>query len=323
METNPQAVDVSGKSKKTTMGHVLFHLGAAITVTAWGASFVSSKVLLDHGLGPVEIYVYRFILAYVLLAIISHKRFRSNSWKDEVLFLLCGLCAGSIYFIAENMALEYTLVTNVSLITSMSPLLTTLLVGALYRSERPSKGVIVGSLVAFLGVGCVIFNSSFVVKMNPLGDLLSLASALSWSVYCLILRRLQAVYDVMFISRKTFFYGVLTALPFLFAQSGELHYGELTNMAVLGNLLFLGLIGSVFGFIIWAVAVKKLGAVKASNYLYFQPVVTLFASALFLHETITIVGIIGCVLIIGGVWLGDKLDMWARGKNPATANSTR
>ncbi len=323
METNPQSIDGPAKGKKSVIGHVFFHIGAAITVTAWGASFVSSKVLLEHGLGPVEIYVYRFILAYVMLALICHKRFMSNSWKDEGLFMLCGLCAGSIYFIAENMALEYTLVTNVSLITSMSPLLTTLLVGVLYRSERPSKGVVIGSLVAFLGVGCVIFNSSFVVKMNPLGDLLSFAAALSWSVYCLILRRLQAVYDVMFISRKTFFYGVLTALPFLLLQSGELHYEELIVPEVLGNILFLGLIGSVFGFIIWAVAVKKLGAVKASNYLYFQPVVTLFASALFLDETITIVGVVGCVLIIGGVWLGDKLDMWSRAKNPTTANSAR
>ena len=283
------------------------HVGAVLTMVAWGISFVSSKVLLDNGLNAVEIYVYRFGLAYLLLLCMCHKKLMSNNWRDEMLFLVCGLCGGSIYFIAENIALKYTLVSNVSLITTTSPLLTTLLLGELYKSERPSAGVLGGSLVAFLGVGCVIFNSSFVIKMNPFGDLLALGAAFTFAIYAVVLRRLNAFYSATFITRKTFFYGVITALPFLPMDPEHASLDVLLRPAVWGNIVFLSAFASVFAFMIWSIAIKKMGTVKASNYLYFQPVVTLVASALILSEKVTIVGYTGCALILIGVWLSDWL----------------
>lgn len=283
-----------------------FHLGASLTVTAWGMSFVSTRVLLDNGLNPVEIYVYRFLLAYVLLLIVNHKRILANSVRDEVLFVVCGLCAGSIYFIAENTALEYTLVSNVSLITTLAPLLTTLGIGALYRSERPTRGVIMGSLLALIGVGCVIFNSSFMVKVNPLGDFLALAAALSFAVYSIVLRKLNAQYSALFISRKMFFYGIVTALPFLAFEPEICDPRVLLRPEVMGNMLFLGLFASMIAYVIWAQAVKRLGAVRASNYLYVQPVVTLIASYFLLGENISMVGYTGCALILAGLWVADR-----------------
>lgn len=285
-----------------------FHLGAVLTVVAWGASFVSTKVLLDNGMHSADIYIYRFLLAYILVLCACHKKIMSNSWRDELLFLTCGVCGGSIYFIAENTAIEYTLVTNVSLITSTSPLLTTLLVGLLYKSERPSRGFILGSFVAMFGVACVIFNSSFVVKMNPLGDLLSLLAAFSFAIYSIVIRKLNAVYSVMFITRKTFFYGLITAVPFLLCQPEVAPPSVLLKPEVWPNMLFLGMIASVLAFVVWAQAIKRLGAVKASNYLYFQPIVTLVASIIFLGEKLSVVGVAGCLLIIGGLWLGDYLS---------------
>ncbi|MDE6469181.1 MAG: EamA family transporter, partial [Muribaculaceae bacterium] len=119
-----QHISSSPKRQKPAGGTLLGHLAALVAVSMWGYSFVSSKVLLDNGLGPVIIYVLRFALAYVLVAFISHKRLFASSWREEGMFCLCGLAAGSLYFIAENTALEYTLATNVSLLTSLSPLLT-------------------------------------------------------------------------------------------------------------------------------------------------------------------------------------------------------
>lgn len=287
---------------------LLVNLAGAITITMWGLSFISSKVLLDAGMGPVEIYIYRFTLAYILILIISHRNFRSHSWHDEVLFALCGLTAGSIYFIAENTALEYTLVQNVSLLTSLSPLITALLVGIIYSNERPGRGTIIGSLIAFLGVGCVIFNSSANLEVRPMGDLLSIGAAFSWAVYSLILRRLSANYDAWFITRKTFFYGVLTALPFL-AFSPQLcnPLDLIGDQNVVLNLLFLGIGASMIAYLLWSVTVKYLGAIRANNFMYFQAVVTMIASYFILGEAITLIGVIGCGLIIGGLWVGDWL----------------
>jgi drug/metabolite transporter (DMT)-like permease len=275
----------------------------------WGISFVSTKVLLNLEMQPVEIYIYRFTLAYLLILIFKRSKLFSQNWRDEGLLMLCGILAGSIYFLAENFALRYTLVSNVSLLTSTSPLITTLLIGVMYKAERPGSGMIIGSLVALAGVGCVIFNSSFNLEIRPLGDILALAGAFSWALYSLILKKLNALYDVWFITRKTFFYGVLTSLPFLYVEPPRYNVMEIFTISDLWiNLLFLGLGASLVAYVLWASTVKKVGAVKANNYLYLQPIITLVVSAVLLNEHVSVVGFIGCIMILVGLWLGDYLN---------------
>lgn len=287
---------------------MMVHIAAFCCVAMWGLSFVSTKVLLDEGLGTVEIYIYRFVIAYVLMLAISHNRIMAQSVSDEFMFALCGICAGAIYFIAENTALQYTLTTNVSLLTSISPLVTALLAGFIYPNERPGKSLLIGSTVAFAGVAMVIFNASATLEIRPLGDLLALGACFSWAVYSLILRRLSANYDIFYITRKTFFYGIITSLPFLLLEP-EIHnpITELSKPSVLYNVLFLAIGASLISYVLWSLAVKKLGAVKANNYMYFQPVVTMIAAAIIIGEKITIIGATGCLTIIFGLWLGDWL----------------
>lgn len=289
--------------------NVWAHILAALAVAMWGYSFVSTKVLLENGLGPTQIYICRFIIAYIVVFCISHKRFFCRNLMDEFLILVCGLLSGSLYFIAENNALEYTLATNVALLTSLSPLLTVLLVACIYKNEKISIGTWIGTALAVVGVACVVFNSSTDVQIRPLGDFLSLLAALSWSIYSLILKKLNAVYDVWFITRKTFFYGLITSVPFLvLGDAGGVNpFDVLSRPAVWGNLLFLGLGASTAAFLIWGNTVKRLGAITANNYMYLQPIVTMVVSTIILHEKVSFVGITGIVLILGGLWLGDYL----------------
>ena len=292
-------------------GTIMGHLAGVITVSMWGYSFVSSKVLLENGLGPVQIYVLRFLLAYVIVLGLNHKKIFSHSLRDELLFAVCGLCAGSLYFIAENTALEYTLTTNVSLLTSMSPLITALLVALVYRTEKLGIGTWVGSAIAIMGVGCVVFNSSSSLEVRPLGDFLSLAAAFSWSVYSLVLRRLNAGYDVWFITRKTFFYGLVTAVPFLLFETDTVNILEvISRPQVYGNLLFLGLGASTAAYVLWALTVRQVGAVKANNYMYLQSIITLLVSAVVLGEKITLLVCVGILLILGGLWLGENINKY-------------
>lgn len=289
------------------------HIGAILAVSAWGASFISTKILqADNGLTPTEVYLLRFILAYFAVLIVSHDRLWANSLRDELLFFACGLCGGSIYFMAENSSIQYTYVSNVALLTALSPLITALIIGLLYKSERPGAGIVIGSVLAFVGVGFVVFNSpggeESAPTNQPLGDTLALLSALGWSIYTIVLRKVNALYTAWFISRKTFFYGLITALPFLLTQDHIISPQTLLRPEVWGNIIFLGLFCSMGAYIIWAQTIKRLGPVSASNYLYLSPVVTLIASYMILGDAITFIGVAGCVLILGGVWLGDMLE---------------
>lgn len=306
----------SNESPREHKSLLPFHLCALVAVTTWGASFISTKVLLQNGLNAVEIYLYRFLIAYLLTLILCPRPLMSHSWRDELKFALCGICGGSVYFIAENTAVQYTLVSNVSLIVATAPLITTLIVAMLYKGEKLSKGLLIGSTIAFLGVACVIFNSSFVLSIKPFGDILSLLAAVCWAIYSLLLRSVSALYSAWFITRKTFFYGVVTALPFLFLESEFAPLSSFTRPEVYGNLLFLGMVCSMAAYLLWGLAVGKLGALKANNYLYLSPLATLALSAWLLDEQVSIIGYTGCALILIGLIVGERLGNNQPGSEP-------
>ena len=289
---------------------LLGHLAAILTVIAWGSSFIATKVLMvDGGFTPVEVYAYRFALAYILLLAVTFKKLWANSWKEELNFLVCGVCAGSLYFITENYALKFTTTSNVSLLASISPIFTTILMAIVFKTKIKA-GEIIGSIIAFIGVIFIIFSTGEGFEIKPKGDLLALSAALSWAIYTIVVKNLIPNYSSLFITRKLFFYGTLTSLPLLFAQSEPYHFEllwDFNNPQYMLNLLFLVAMCSDMAYLLWNETMKALGPVTANNYLYGQPLVTMIVAAIILDERITMMGYIGCVLIIGGLILSDKL----------------
>lgn len=282
-----------------------FHLIAVLTVCIWGSTFIATKTLINQGLTPVEIFTYRFSLAYLCLLAFCHQKLMANTWRDEGLFLLAGLTGGSLYFISENSALEITMASNVSLIVCTTPVLTVLL-SSFFFKEKLRKGFIAGSLVALSGVTLVVFNGSVFLKLNPLGDCLTLLAALSWTFYSLILRQMGNKYSTLFITRKVFFYGLITMILYLPFAPSSFHLERLCYPLVYGNLLFLGIVASMLCYLSWNACVRIIGASRASNYLYINPLVAVWASHLFLSEPITPTALLGAGLIIGGVYIVEK-----------------
>lgn len=308
------SIDTNHTAPRSEMGRrtvLLANIGMLATAMVWGLSFVSTKMLSEAGLHPVEIYLYRFLLAYLILLCVCHKRLRAYTWRDEGLFLLLGLSGGSLYFVTENIAVTQTDVANVSLLTSLSPLITTFMVGTMYRSERPGRWIVIGSVVAMVGVVFVVFGGADGASLHPVGDMLALGAAVSFSIYSILIKKVNATYSAWFITRKSFFYGLITALPFLGMEPEHAPLSVLLDVRVLGNLLFLGLICSLAAYLMMARAIAVIGAVKANNYLYFQPVITLLAGWIVLHENVGWPGWLGCALIIGGLWLGERLNRQA------------
>lgn len=286
-------------------GPVLYHLLAAVIVLIWGCTFVNSKVLLIEGLAAHEIFVLRFLFAYICICFISPKKLWADSTKDELLFILLGMTGGSLYFVTENEAVRIDYVNNVSFIVCTAPLLTTLLALAFLKSVKANKGLVLGAISATLGVALVVFNGHFMLKLNPLGDLLALCASLSWAVYSLLLRRL-ANYNVVFVTRKVFFYGLITVLPIFFYRPWQFPLGGFLRPVVWGNLLFLGFIASFLCFVLWSWVSKRLGALIASNYIYLNPISTVIFSALVLNETMTWLAYVGSALILTGVYLSNQ-----------------
>jgi len=294
---------------------IRYHLLAFITIAIWGVTFVCTKVLLQHGLHPTEIFLLRFIIAYCCIWTISPRQISSSSWKDEALFAVLGLTGGSLYFIAENTALQLSYANNVSFIVCTAPLITMLLASLPFLTPIQGKKGLhspmtilgwIGSLTALLGVAIVIYNGHFVLKLNPLGDFLALVAGFSWAVYSLIIKKVSDRYTATFITRKVFFYGIITVLPMFIIKPWQCPLENMLAPTVWMNVLFLSVVASFLCFLWWSIAVKKIGALRTSNYVYLNPVTTVVASALFLDEPMTAIAYVGSALILLGVYIANQ-----------------
>lgn len=285
---------------------LLWHLLAVGVVAVWGTTFVNTKILYNSGLTPSEIFFLRFLIAYVAIWFISPRKLFTNSWHDEGLMLLLGITGGSLFFVAENSAVALTYVNNVSFITSTSPLVTVILGIVFVKSIKATWTLIVGSLIALVGVGLVIFNGSFILHLNPWGDLLALLTAVCWAVYTLLMKSVSERYSAVFITRKLFFYGLLTVLPMFLIDPWTVSLATLLTPKVAFNLLLLGLVASFLCFALWTVVIERLGVMTASNYQYLNPITTVVASAIWLSEPMTAIAYIGSALILIGVIVSNK-----------------
>lgn len=293
------------KANHNTQGH----LAALFSIIIWGTTFISTKLLLND-FKPVEILLYRFLLGIVFLTILYPHRFKIQKIKQEILFALAGLCGITFYFLLENIALTYTKVSNVGVIVSVSPLVTAIFAAFLLKGEKLKVNFFIGFLTAITGIIMISVNSSTVLKLNSLGDLLAFGAAVVWAAYSVISRKISTYgYNTIQTTRRVFFYGILFMLPALYLFNFKLQLERFTDPINLFNILFLGLGASAICFVTWNIALKALGAVKTSIYIYMVPVITVITSILILKERLNVITFIGLVLTMLGLIISNKNTM--------------
>lgn len=290
---------------KMAKSRMFYHVIALFTVFVWSVTFVSSKILLHNGLSPAEIFFLRFLLAYIFILPFEHSRLWCENVKDELLMAALGITGGSLYFLSENTALQFTAAGNVCLLVCSAPLMTAFLALWLGREEHLSRRLVVGSLVAFVGVALVVIDDRAHMQLRMIGDLLALSAALAWAFYQLLTKKVYSRYKAVFITRKVFAYGLLSILIYFLFRHPDFSAEVLMRPVVYGNLLFLGVVASCLCFLLWNVVIGNLGAVMSSNYLYLQPMIAMFASAIVLGEPLSVSALLGAVLIIAGVYWAE------------------
>ena len=286
--------------------HTAGHLLALLTILIWGTTFISTKILLID-FTPVEILLFRFLIGYVVLFLIYPRVMRISTIREELLFMAAGLCGVTLYFLIENIALVFTLASNAGVIVSIAPFFTAVLAHFFLKDEPLSRQFVVGFAIALTGIVIIAFHGSYSLQLNPLGDLLAFVAPAVWAIYSVLMRKIGDLhYHTIGATRKVFFYGLLFMLPALFLFEFHLDMERLADLSNLSNLLFLGVGASALCFVTWNRAVSLLGAVKTSVYIYLVPVITLFASALLLHEPITWITMLGAVLTLMGSILSER-----------------
>lgn len=289
------------KQQKLT-GHAL----AFITILIWGTTFISTKVLLE-AISPVEILFLRFMAGFIVLMAANPRRLKIKEKKQELYFAAAGLCGVTLYYLLENIALTYTFASNVGVIISVAPFFTAIFAHLFLDGERLRPPFFVGFIMALAGIFLISFNGQSVFQLNPLGDILAVLAAAVWAVYSILTKKISGFsYNMVQTTRRIFFYGLVFMIPALFIFGFHPSMDLLVRPVNLFNLLFLGLGASAVCFVTWNSAVKILGAVKTSVYIYMVPVITVVTSILVLQEELSVMAVCGIILTLAGLFMSEK-----------------
>jgi len=288
--------------RKTIWGH----LAALFTIVIWGTTFTSTKVLL-RSFTPLEILFLRMAIAFLVLFIAKPKKLALKDKRHELLFAAAGLCGIVIYQILENYSLSFTMVANTSLIVATSPFFIAIVSKIFLKTEKQGYLFYIGFLSAIAGIAVISFSSLAALRINPIGDLFALGSAVSWAFYSILTRQISVHgYNIVQVTRRVFGYAVLFLLPILFFSDFRSKLDLLVTPVNVLNVLYLGVLASATCFSAWNYAVKVLGAVRTSVYIYLVPVISVVTSSIVLSETITWLTAGGSILVLLGLFLSER-----------------
>mgnify|MGYP005951936289 CR=1 FL=1 len=288
---------------RLSKGHFLRLFCAVV----WGATFISTKVLLEY-LSPLQILFSRFLLGYIALWCLYPHRSPKYGRKAQLLFALAGFLGTFLYFLMENVALQHTTASNVGVLVSLAPLFT----AAVSKLENPkltlSLQFFVGAVLSFVGVLLIVFGDNMSLVINPLGDTLALGAAFVWALYSIVLNKLSVYKAPILVSTRTIFgYGLI------FIVAGVLYADDFPGSEILlktevwSNLIFLGFIACAARYSMWTMAVETIGPDRTALYLYLVPVICLVCSYLILGENLTAWSAAGTFLVLFGLIL-SQLD---------------
>ena len=317
--------DGSNNSNSSNKQKIFGYALASITIFFWGITFICTKALLKD-FSSLEILFFRFLAAYIGLWLIRPK-VQKIERRDNILFILAGLSGVVLYQFTENMAINFTNASNVSVIVSICPLFTAIIAQYFLKENHLNLWFLLGFIISIFGVALVCFNGKIELELNPKGDLLALFAGICWGFYSLFVSLINKKnYDPVCATRRVFFYAVLFMLPLMaagyaisqsgaqgdFAASMFVSIDKAVNAQRFSkpmnwvNLLFLGVIASGFCFSAWNKTCEILGTVKVTCGIYLIPVVTIIFAFFTLGEKITLLGAIGALLTIIGLFISEK-----------------
>jgi len=280
-----------------------------ITVFFWGITYISTKILLEV-FNPIEILFTRFLMGFIFLIILYPKPLKIKDKRQEIYFALAGLTGVTLFYLLENIALTFTMASNVGVISALVPFFTGI-VGYIFmkKKEKLSRNFFIGFLLALTGISFISFSGASTFKINLVGDLLAVTSVMIWGIYGNLTRILGSYgYNTIQVTRRTFAYGIVFMLPALHFFDFNIGISEVLEPKYLFNLLFLGIGASAICFVTWNYTVKALGPVRASLFIYLIPIVTIITSMIVLNEKLTIMSSIGVLFTFLGLLISNKKE---------------
>jgi drug/metabolite transporter (DMT)-like permease len=271
----------------------------------WGSSFSVTKVAVSE-MPAVYFAFLRFSLASLILILASIARRKKTTAKIPMgIVTLMGLTGVSFFYIFFNWSLKYTSASMGALLEGFIPIVIAI-TAAIFLKERLRTQQVLGILISVSGVILVGFvNVPSKYAPHPfLGNMLMIVCVFLWATYTILSKKV-ATYDPLLVITYTTVTGTLFLIPVLLV---ELHNRSWPIPTFSGwvSIIYLGAIGSALCYYLYNKALEQLSAAEVGNFLNLDPVTGAALAIIFLHEKIMLWQIVGCLLILTGVWLSTK-----------------
>lgn len=284
--------------KNTLVGSLYLSLAASI----WGGMYVVVKHVVDV-VPPLELVWLRYCIAIVALliaGIVTKQSWRIHR-KDIFLIIVIGLIGNTISILTQEAGTMLSTAQMGAIITSTTPAFMVLFARILLKEKITLKKA-VSIVLATIGVG-IIVGAANVDPSLQLGGVSLLIAALTWALMSVLIKRVPGHYSQIVVT----FYAVLVAIviltPVTISRLPELDVRAMMHPSIWGGLLYLGVISTACGFLMWNRGLRMLNASSGGLFFFFQPVAGTFLGWLLLGEQIGLTFWIGTVFIFMGVVL--------------------
>ncbi|MET0106792.1 MAG: DMT family transporter [Sedimenticola sp.] len=281
----------------------------ALTTLFWAGNAVVGKVAVGL-ISGIELSFWRWVIALVLLTPFAYKAVMKDLAyyrRHWLMMLLLGFLSVSVYNTFQYLALQWTSVINVGVVTATMPLMVFTLTW-LAGQERASGYQRLGLLLALFGVLLVITRGDLGVllglELNP-GDLLMLLAVFSFALYSVLIKPLPDDLNRLGLLWMLVFLGVLGILPFYLWDISQ-HALLTLNLDTGLILLYVGIFPSILSYFFWNRAVALGGANLAGMFCNLIPVYAMVLAVLLLDEKVTSFQLTGMLGIFAGIFLATS-----------------
>ena len=298
------------------------HLSLLTVVVVWAGSFSVIKTLLDDDVAAGDIAILRYAIAAPGFAFILWRArgLPGLTRSDAARVVVAGLLIVVGYHMFLNVGTRYTTAGIAALVVALAPGMTLILAFGL-GLDRIRLRHVVGLAVAFVGVAIVVaFGSGNELAFDSAkGPLIVIGAPLAFALYNVILKPLLGRHDLLALTAATSLVGIGGLLPVIRASTVQTAVDASASEVVL--LLYLGVLATFLGYILWNVGLRGIGPTRAVSYTYAISPLAVVIGAIVLDETITPWLVLGGVLVVGGIALtqrasgrrrSDSVEAWPR-----------
>lgn len=282
---------------------------AVFIMIMWGLSYLSIKIVVRE-INPALAAFYRFLISSVILCTFLKVRHQEEKVlkEDKLKMALGGLFGVSLYFFFENYSVLFTSASNVSILISSIPVFTLISQRIVFK-EKMTPLKIIGACFSVIGIVIIVASKNKVSLFSEgtLGDIMALGAALCWVIYNVITSKFKGNYKSITVTTYQSIWGCIFLSPSLIFINTSV-----PSFKAISNLMYLAIFCSCIAYVMYIYCLEHLGATIITTYINLQPIISLISAAIILKEVIVLNQIIGCIIIVIGVFfvtMDDKFNL--------------